>query len=193
MNLLITDGRTSNTAQVSNNRLATESVSQAQSQLATAEGNGYNINTGNVTLTNAVKTPLLWFKNTGDIDIIIDKIFYIMGASTGGSGNLFIETVRNPTTGTIVSNASPVGININRNFGSNNTINALAYKGATGNTMTDGTDALGTITVANGTIVVDAGSIVLKKGSSLGVNFTPPAGNTSMTIQIALEVYERQF
>lgn len=188
----ISDGRTSETATVVNNKLSTTSVTQDESNLATIEGDGYNINTGNITLTNATKTAVLYLKNTGDKDLVIDKFFYILGASTGGAGNLFIEVVRNPTLGTIVSNATPVSININRNFGSNNTITAQVYKGATGSTFTDGADALGTIATDNVTIPIQAGVIVLKKGSSVGINITAPVGNTSMVTQFAMEVYEKQ-
>jgi archaellum component FlaG (FlaF/FlaG flagellin family) len=195
MNFYITDGKTGQTAEVSNNRLKTESVTQDESKLSTINGTGFNINTGNITLTNATKTAVLYLKNTGDNDIIVDKLFYILGTTTGGAGNLFVEVLRNPSAGTIVSGATSVSINVNRNFGSNNTISALAYKGATGSTFTDGADAIGTIaqvsSTQGSTIQVTAGSIVLKKGASLGINITPPVGNTSMICQFALEVYQK--
>lgn len=188
----IADGRSSETAEVSSNRLSVQSVSQDESKLAAVNGDAYNINTGTVTLTNATKTPVLFVKNTGDVDLVIDTVFYILGASTAGTGNAYIELVRNPTAGTIVSGAVNVDMNVNRNFGSNNTISADAYKGATGITMTGGTDALGSITVANTTIAVAAGAIILKKGSTVGVNVTAPTGNTSMPVQVALSIYEKQ-
>ena len=192
MEISIRDPRTQNAAEVSDLfRLKTESVTQDEGKLAASLGHAYNLNTGNITLTNATKTPVMFLKNTGDVDLLVDKIFFILGSSTGGSGNLFIEVVRNPLAGTIVTNAVAVSMNSNRNFGSNNTIAANAYKGATGNTMTDGTDSLGTIATASNTIVVDAGSTILKKGSSIGINFTAPVGNTSMIAQFALSIYEK--
>lgn len=188
----IADGATNQTAAVKNNRLLVTATSSDESKQAALDGGAFNINTGNITLTNAAKSAVLYFKNNGDVDLIIDTLFYILGTSTGGAGNFFIEVVRNPTTGTIITNAIPVSININRNFGSNNVISGTAYKGATGYTFTDGSDAIGTLLISPTTLVVAPGSIILKKGSSIGVNMTPATGNTSQVVQFALSVYERQ-
>ena len=48
--------------------------------------------------------------------------------------------LRNPTAGTIVSGASAVAMNANRNFGSANTATAAIYSGKVGGTLTGGTD-----------------------------------------------------
>jgi hypothetical protein len=83
-----------------------------------------------------------------------------------------------------------VGISSNRNFGSSNTLTVDAYKGTEGATFTDGTKAVSTIFASTGIrAAIDIGEIALPKGASLGVEVTPPTGNTSLTLQIATEAY----
>lgn len=157
-------------------------------------GHRYNINTGDLTLTSANESALLYIKNNDTKDLVIDSFVYIIGASTGGSGNTEAMLLRNPTAGTIVSDATAVSINVNMNFGSNRTLsNVLAYKGAEGKTLTDGTDALGSIMTAPLTNVVTVGKLILPNGQSLGIQLTPPSGNTSMKVQIAALCYLNQF
>lgn len=184
----IKDGSTGNIAKVSRNRLHVDSISKTSSEHENEVGNAYNINTGTINLTSASQSAVLYLKNNEDSDLVIKKIFYIVGTSTGGSGDMTITAIRNPTAGTIVSGASAVDININRNFGSSQVLSVDVFKGAEANTFTDGTDAIGTIQSDNFINALIPGTIILPKGSSFGVNITPPTGNTSLNIQLALEV-----
>ena len=102
-----------------------------------------------------------------------------------------ITVVRNPTAGTIVDNATAVAINQNRNFGSNATLSADVYKGATGNTMTGGNDYLllyqGLSSRLFATISTD-----LPRGSSIGIKIDPQtSSNTSLAVYAALICYLR--
>ncbi len=189
MSETIKDGATGNITKVdSRQRLHTDALTKTSSENETEVGNAYNINTGTINLTTATVSAILYLKNNEDQDLVIKKIFYIIGTSTGGSGDMDITALRNPTAGTIVSGATAVDININRNFGSSKTLIIDVFQGAEGNTFTDGNSALGTLQGDAQVNVVEPGTIVLPKGSSIGFNITPQTGNTSMDVQIALEV-----
>lgn len=189
----IQDGTgTGNAAKVdSKNRLHTATVNTAKEENASANGLAYNLNTGLITLTNAsTKNAVMYIKNNEDFALVIVQLIYQTGASTGGSGNMFVDVVRNPTAGTIVSGATNVEISANRNFGSSRTIAATAYKGATGLTFTDGTKFFETILSTTAQrVAIAAGGIVLPKGSSIGINLTTPAGNTSMVAEFVVACY----
>lgn len=170
----------------SDNRAWVNSVSTQSEENASRSGLSYNINTGIITLTNATKTPVLYVRNNEEYDLIISAFIFQTGASTGGSGNILVDLIRNPTTGTIVSNATAVEMNVNRNFGSTRAFSANVYKGATGSTMTDGSKFIESILpTATQRVVISVGAIVIPKGSSIGLNITPPAGNTSMAVEFA--------
>lgn len=156
---------------------------------AAENGDSFNINTGTINLTSANKSALLYLKNNGEEDIVISTIGYLIGNSTGGSGDLLAEVLRNPTSGTIVSGASNVEINVNKNFGSSQSLMVDAYKGAEANTFTDGEIAYKSLLsgAARG-YVIATGSVVIPNGSSVGIELTPQTGNTSMDIQVFLSI-----
>jgi hypothetical protein len=183
----IKDGSSGYVAEVdSSNRLQTYAVTINENNQANSKGRAYNINTDDITLTDAVETPILYIKNNEDKDLHITALDLWAGTSTGGTATLGTKWVveRNPTAGTIISNATAVDIESNRNFGSNNTLLVDSYKGATGNTMTGGTDHL----VFRGTLLsriyVEIDEII-PKGSSIGIHVKPPTSNTSLIVYAA--------
>lgn len=177
----------------SDNRFWTDSITRPQSQSASLSGNSFNINTGVINLTSANKSAVLYVKNNGLNDVVIEGIFYLIGNSTGGSGDMLITVLRNPTAGTIISNASDVELKaVNRNFGSPNIPTIDAYKGAEGNTFTDGDKVIESIFNQSPTrAYIDAGYIILPKGASIGFEITPATGNTSLDVEFALASYLR--
>ena len=188
----IIDGKgTGKRAEVdSNNRLKTFSVSEGLSLDAAKKGENYNINTGSITLTSANESSVLYIKNNEDKNFVIEDVIIILGASTGGTGDLSINLVRNPTTGTIIDNATDADVVANRNFGSSRELVANVYKGAEGYTLTNGSDFADTTRSSASTVVhFDAYVIVLPKGTSLGVNIDPQASNTSMAVKVAIVGY----
>lgn len=169
------------------NRLLVKSISEGFNVDSAIVGDNYNINTGAITLTSGNESAVAYFKNNEDNIFIVREILIILGSSTGGSGNLEVELLRNPTAGTIVSGASDMDTVVNRNFGNSQIIVADTYKGAEGNTFTDGETFANTIRTSTSLpISFDADVVVLKKGNSLGVNVTPQAGNTSMDVRVAI-------
>lgn len=188
----ILDGTgTGKRAEVDNkNRLKTFSISEELSVDAAKNGENYNINTGSISLTTANESAVLYVKNNEDKDFIIEDVIVILGASTGGTGDLTIELVRNPTTGTIISGATDVDVVGNRNFGSSRALIADVFKGAEGNTLTNG-DLFSDTTRSSASTVVhfDANVILLPKGTSIGVNITPQTSNSAMDVKIAVVGY----
>jgi hypothetical protein len=172
-------------------RLHVDSIGTDREAYSSQLGNSFNLNTGRITLTNAsTENAVMYVRNNENYPLVLTNFFYQTGASTGGSGNIFVKIIRNPTTGTIISGATAGDINVNRNFGSSKTLDVTFYKGATGLTITDGSTALESIlATATQRIAVSAGAITLPKGASVGVVFTTPAGNTSMIVEFAIACY----
>lgn len=173
------------------NRLHTYSVSESTEQALAQQGRSFNFNTGNISLTTANESAVAYFKNNGDNDVHVTSIGYLLGNSTGGSGDLEAHVLRNPTTGTIVSNAADVPVLVNKNFGSTNQLTANAYKGAEGNTLTDGSDAYySLIPGAARAYIINTGDLVIPKGQSIGVTITPQSSNTSMNVQVFMALLD---
>ena len=189
MAFTIKDGASGNVGKVdANNRFHTSGVEITEEGQANRKGNAYNINTGVITLTDAADTPILYVKNNDDLDLHISAIAVGVGPTTGGSGGIpKITVVRNPTTGTIISTTpTDVDIKSNRNYGASGVAtNVVAYKGATGDTTTDGDDHIIFFQTSSGRLFATIEEI-LPKGSSIGVKFDPQASNTSQDVYCAL-------
>jgi hypothetical protein len=173
-----------------NGHLHVESVSRDEKDQAARFGWKFNINTGDITITNTTKLSLLYIKNTGDYDLVISAVIYNLGNTTNGTGDVLLDIIRNPTTGGIIDNTNncQVGpdVEANQNFGSTETMTGLFYKGAQGETAVNGSETIMTRSAANtGRILISLGAMELPKGSAMAVNYTPPASNSSQTVQIA--------
>ena len=144
------------------------------------------MNTGDITITNATTTTVFYLRNDNDHPVFITSFFYNLGATTSGTGDIIMDIIKNPLAGDIIDNANPVEMNSNQNFGVTTEFLGGVYKGATGETVVDGSKTISTRSVTNtGRIVIVLGAMVLAKGSSVAVNYTPPTSNTSQTIQVA--------
>jgi len=194
----IKNGANGNVAKVDSNlRVHTAGVNEELRDHAcdSSIAQKYNINTGDITLTDANKTTVLYIKNTGDDDLVITALIYNLGATASGTGDVVIDVIRNPLTGDIISNTNDCavgpGVSANQNFGSTNTLTGLFYKGAT----TEGVLSDGALTIttrspsATGRIVIALGAVIIPKGASMGVEYTPPASNTSQIVQFAASCY----
>lgn len=169
-----------------NLRLYTNSVTVSEDEQATKKGRAYNVNTGWITLTNDTVTPVMYVKNNEIQDLHITAIAVGLGPSTGGSGIIEdIIVTRNPDSGTIVSGATAVDINSNRNYGSAQVLDVDAYKGGTGITMSGDTDHL-LIAQNDGGRVFATIDEILPTGASIGIKITPATGNTNMRVYSAL-------
>lgn len=172
-------------------RLKTFAVSQNSVSNAGAIGNSYNANTGIINLTSGNKSAVFYIKNNGNADLIIDSLFYLLGNSTGGTGDVLITVLKNPTTGTLISNAVVMEMpGVNRNFGSGKLLNAEFYKGVEGDTFTNGEKVIESIFNQSPIrAAVGVGAIHLPKGTSLGIEITPGTGNTNLDVEFAASIY----
>ena len=171
-------------------RLHTDSVTRTQSQQAILLGEGFNISTGSITLTSANQSAVFYIENDSDTDLVIKEIGIALGTSTGGTGIATIALSANATAGTIISNATAVTTNFNRNLGSTKAIDGNVFKGIEGATLTGGTSAGSTSRSSFvDPIIFDADIFVLPKGTSIGVFVTPPSGNTSQSCVVFATVF----
>ena len=129
-------------------------------------------------------------KNTDTPTIVIDSYVFILGASTGGSGSFQGYIYKNPTGGTIISNADAVGINANLDISSSKTLSADVYKGAEGYTISGATKIISAIGNPPLTNSVSIGKTRLSKNDSIAVTIKPPSGNTSMLCHFAVLCYQ---
>lgn len=188
---ILQDAGTGTTAKVSTrNRLQTHAVTSTEASIAASEGDGYNINTGLVTLTTANESGVLYIKNNEDKDLQIEFLEVILAPSTGGSATdaTRVRVFRNPTAGTLITNATPVSDNQNRNFGTNRALSANAYKGATGSTITGGNVIIEIFARPNSRELLNI-DLTLTKGDSISVSYQPNASNTSMKCMCAAIVH----
>ncbi len=173
------------------NQISSNAVSRSVENFGATLGYTFNVNTGTISLSSSNPSALLYLRNLGENDLYVGSIGYLLGNSTGGNGDLTARVVRNPSAGTIVSSAVDVGDIANKNFGSNRPLLATAYKGAEGNTLTDGTTAYESLLDSAGKqYVIATGNVVLPRGSSIGIEVTPQAGNTSMDVQVFLAILD---
>jgi hypothetical protein len=172
-------------------QLSTKSVISTLENFGATKGYTFNVNTGTISLTSANASALLYLKNNGESSVYVSSIGYLIGNSTGGSGDIDVEVLRNPTAGTIVSGATDVDIVANKNFGSSRPLTADVFKGAEGNTFTDGELAYRSLLNSAGKqYTIATGSVILPRGSSIGIRMTPQTGNTSMDVQVFLAVLD---
>ena len=180
-------GKGYRTAVTENNRLLTQAITETQSNHHGEIGKSFAINTGDITLTgNATTSGVLYFKNDEDADFHITVLVYNLGTSTGGTGDCVVEVVRNPTTGTLISNAVAVASSSNFNFGSALDLAASAYKGAEGNTITNGSTFISTRLVGSGRTALTIGDIIIPKGAAMGIKYTTATSNSSQKVQFGL-------
>ena len=195
----IQDPRSSRRAYVDKrNRVISSSISETESNYAVELGLKHNINTGEIILTDANETTVLYIRNNDQRDMYLDAFFLNIGASTGGTGFRRFKWIRNPETGNIIDNANTVEIGItedsNNNFGSSLKLNADIYKGASGEApiltpiyaRTNDPNPSGRISIIPG------GLIILKQGNSVALNYTPPAGNTSQVCEFGANAYLKE-
>ena len=170
---IIKDGTgTGKTVKVdANNQMHTFSVVETEATQAAQRGNAYNLNTGVVALTGTGTSAVSYFLNDESNDFVITGIAVGIGTRSSTITDLAqITIVRNPTGGTIVSDANAMAMNSNSNFGSSNTLSSSskAYAAsATGKTLTGGTDHA-ILFMGDGRLFATL-DMELPKGASVGV------------------------
>ncbi len=153
-----------------NNRIYTQSITESEQEHSTDNGESFNINTGNVALTGTGDSAVLYFKNDETEDFVVKSFAVGIGnRSATVDDQAVITIIRNPTGGDLITDATAVDMNQNRNFGSSNTLSTttLAFKGKDGGTITGGND-FAQFFQGDGRLIADI-DIVLPKGSSVAI------------------------
>ena len=169
----------------SNNRIAVESVAITAEDDAIRIGEGWQISSGPVAFTAATQSAILYIKNEGTLNFVLDRAVLQLGSAVGAGAtdDWTFQVLRNPEqTGTIITNAVPAGIS-NSNHGSGLAPNAILFRGVQGDTVDlsgIGTGAPLPIQQQSNRTVFPLGR-QLPTGSSIAFRLTPPAGTTSAT------------
>lgn len=170
----------------SDNRLQGRVVRETEIVHATESGKAYNWNTGLISVSG--DASFIYLKNNQDDQLVITDI--ALGAFDGitHSDAPYITVIRNPTGGDIISDATAVGMNANRNFGSTDTATVDVYKGKTGGTITGGSD-LGILQLSKAGRSFFSIDLILNKGNSVAIKYTANRTNGSANYYCALIGY----
>lgn len=184
----ILDGKgTGNKARVaSDNRLQVRSISEPEIIHNGELGNAYNFNTGNISL--GADATLIYFKNNANDNFILESIILAIDSGITYTTFPYITAVRNPTGGDLITDATAISMNQNRNFGSSKTATVDVYKGKASGTLTGG-DNIALFQVSQTGRSVYPVNFILPKGSSIGITLDLNASSGSANIYCALVGY----
>lgn len=171
-----------------NNRMHVHAVNVTEVVHAAEQGLAYNLNTGQISVTN--DATLVYLKNNETRDFVISAIAIGNDGGATYSTRPLITVVRNPTGGDLISDQTGVDMNQNRDFGSSRVFDSDAYKGKTGGTLTGGNDiaVLQSTTGGRDFFTLD---FVLTEGSSIGLTYTANISSGTSLIYVALIGYLR--
>ena len=171
-----------------NNRLKTTGVDLTLTEAASESGDTYNLSTSAITLNTTGENALFYLKNNEDRNLIINGIVVNIKDYTGTAGQPTLRILRDPTAGTVVTNAVNA-ISLNRNFGSTNTLDANIFQGVQGDTLNSESGEIEVYLSSVAAVTFNAFStiVVIPKGGTIGLSYEPPAGITSMSIIVAVE------
>ena len=166
------------------NQLVTRAATNAQRLISAVDGQYYEATTGQITLTDALETGIIYLKNevTDGKVVVVDRVFYDIWTSTGGTGG--DGTLRYYISPTITGGTDivPTNTNFRVSAGAEGTFK----KSLT--TMT-GTPWWSMYASDKTSIALEEGRIYIPPGYSFGIALDPPTGNTSMKININIAFY----
>lgn len=171
------------------NELQIHGTTESHLSEAVKAGRTWNVGTGYLTLTTDNASDVMYVKNNGEDSLHIDLYVVLTKDSTGGAGGrVDVEILRNPKTGTVISDASSVAP-INMNFASSKQPVADIYKGGEGKTLAGHDGSLRSKTTDDNRLLLGI-LTSLPQGASIGIRITPPTGNSSMEVETIIEMYE---
>jgi len=152
------------------NRLHSRAITERLDQQAMEDGDAYNVNTGIISLTDGADTACMYFKNTEENPYHLLALAVGIGILPGPTEVTKITMIRNPTQGSIITSQRAIAMNQNRNFASSKTLASTVYKGATGESFTDGTDIAVFYAGQGNHRLFATIDFFLPRGTSLGIN-----------------------
>jgi len=164
------------------NQLVTRAVAVEQRLKSALDGNYYEATTGKVTLTNATETGIIYLKNTHTTkEMIIDRVFWDIWASTDGSGGGTIRYYKDVT----VVGGTAITPNITL-YGQPDAADGTFLKSVT---SLSGTEWWTGYMEASQSIALEEGRIVLQRNATHLISIAAPTGNTSMDVSINVAFY----
>lgn len=158
------------------NELRVFAITETESQAAGEDGFSYNINTGDITSLTAGDATLVYFKNDEEETVVLESFAVGIRGFTGLTDMAVLTMIRNPDGGDIVSDATAVSMNQNRNFGSSKTLSTstLVYKGKAAGTVTGGDD-IGQFYIGNNSRLNPQINFEIPRGSSVAIKVVSDA------------------
>ena len=134
---LIKDGSTGSTVKVNDeNQMHVFSVTSDVAGDSAVKGTAWNLNTGNVTITG--DATLIFLKNTTPNNFVLDAIACGLSDGITFTDKPYLTFWKGVTGGDLVTDATPVLMNENRNFGYTDTFPGQTFTGKVGGTVTGG-------------------------------------------------------
>ena len=173
----------------SNNRLKTTSIVLDESKNANNIGESFLVSSGYVTYTVATNQALLFIKNNEDRDLVVSRFNFNLQASTGGAVDYgrFVF-YKNPTS---ISGGTTRTV-YNLNFGSSVEFNIDLESGNGATSSFTGGEAFASPLIREGEVSFIDGNIILPKGTSFGIGYIPPTGNTSQAVAAAVNIFKSE-
>lgn len=174
------------------NRLNVDSIETTAESSASVSGDSFNISNDIIEITGDVEAPLVYINNTNSEDWVVTRVYFHFGGSTGGVGSGEFSITANASTGTLISAGTAI-TPVNANLGSAKLLVGEFLQGTNGSTITNGIEFLRTI-VPNFTSrnIIPFDSVIVPPGASLSLSFKPPAGNTSLNVQLGVNFFRRE-
>jgi hypothetical protein len=168
-------------------RLFTRAVSETPAHEAVVTEDHYIVSSGPVVLTTSNLSSVFYFKNDEDQDLFIDRLLVTSKDSTDGTEDyFFFSGTRNPTG--MGSGSGTSLVQVNSNFGSTNLLDSTSEIGQEAATTTGG-DTIYGANLKDARLHLIETRLLLQTGNSVAFEITPPAGNSSFTVTIAMNCH----
>lgn len=158
-------------------RLLVDAVQRSEHLDAADDQRAFYYSTGLISF-NTGFSAIAWLKNLNESNLHIYSI-----RSCNLNADAQWQFTKNPTAGTIVSGAS-LGESENSDFGSPSTPESTFYKGADGNTITDGTVFATHINGPGHSEMIAGGVIKLRQNNSFGIEVNPDTASTICCVTV---------
>jgi len=171
-------------------RIASFATSITAAQSAVVRSDSFNLNSGIVVLTDSSEQGILYIKNNESRDLVISTILVSLGPSTNGDINdtTIIRLYKNPTTGTLITNAIAAEINSNSNFGSKLLLKIDEFKGDGSSTVDDGTVHTEVLVSPGKNAPFDIDEI-LTNGETMAITYEANDSNTNMKALASVKTF----
>jgi len=171
-------------------RLHTKATVVGALDSATVNERAFGILSLDVELTNDSESAILYICNEENSKMVAEKVIVGVGTSDG-TGMAQTVIYVDPTGGTIISEKNPA-IVVNFDSASSTSLDGKYYKGGQGKTFV-GNGLTNYIYAEHPVYHEKFPKFTLTTGACSGFAIVPPAGNTSMWVNINLYVYLRDY